>query len=337
MKKRWLWQIIALILSLALTLSSCTLADILGDTGANDVIENDNTDTNGKTDGTESGGSGDSTTTTPTPIPTPDDTPTQDAKFDPSEIPEYSGSAYVKVNGNKPFFTEDDYTTESYEYYNELDSLGRCTYAMASVGKDLMPETSGTGTGSVNPTGWEYNKQYPSQISTKDLYNRCHLIAHQLTGEKGNAKNLITGTRYMNEAMIEFENMVADSVKESGYHVLYRVTPVFEGNNLVASGVLMEAYSVDDGGEDVCFCVYLYNVQPNIYIDYTTGENRLADGVVDDSVDVSQYKYVINTNNNKFHKADCSQGPSQKNSEYTNEDRETLISKGYKSAGCCNP
>lgn len=197
-----------------------------------------------------------------------------------TDIPQYDGSStYVIINDNKPFFEDGDHTTKSYETYGELDSLGRCTVTMACVGKDVMPakdEERGS-ISNVKPTGWVQNKYDSKLVEGGWLYNRSHLIGWQLTAENANEKNLITGTRYFNvDGMLPFENMVADYVRETGNHVLYRVTPVFEGSNLLASGVLMEALSMEDSGEDICFCVYVYNVQPGIEIDYATGENRLA-------------------------------------------------------------
>ncbi len=188
------------------------------------------------------------------------------------EIPDYAGDPFVSVNGNIPFFVEEELTTESYEFYSELDSLGRCGMTMACIGTDLMP-TEGRGSiSSVKPTGW-HSVQYDC-VEGKSLYNRCHLIGFQLAGENANRKNLITGTRYLNvEGMLPFEELVADYVKETDDHVLYRVTPLFTGTNLVAEGVLMEGWSVEDDGESICFCVYAYNVQPGIGIDYATGES----------------------------------------------------------------
>ena len=202
-----------------------------------------------------------------------------------ASIPEYSDNAYVVINNNTPFFTEADYTTEAYENYSELDSLGRCGVVMACLGKETMPEKDEE-RGSINnvtPSGWVQKKYDASLVSGGWLYNRCHLIGWQLSAENDNEKNLITGTRYFNagnseeQGMLLFENMVADYIKETENHVIYRITPVFEGNNLVASGILMEAYSVEDSGEGICFNVYFYNVQPGIEIDYATGESRLAD------------------------------------------------------------
>lgn len=191
------------------------------------------------------------------------------------DIPAYSGEAYVAVNGNQPFFTEADYTTVSYETYSPLDGLGRCGAAEANVGQDLMPTEKRGNIGSVKPTGWHTSKY--DFVDGQNLYNRCHLIGYQLAAENANKQNLITGTRYLNvTGMLPFENMVADYVKETDNHVLYRVTPIFDGTDLVARGVLMEAWSVEDNGEGICFNVYCYNVQPGVEIDYATGDNWAA-------------------------------------------------------------
>ena len=194
------------------------------------------------------------------------------------ELPAYSDSAYVEIDGNQPYFTDaDKQETEAFEEYSDLDYLGRCGTAYANVGQELMPadgEKRGS-IGQVKPTGWHTVKY--DCVDGKYLYNRCHLIGWQLTAENANKQNLITGTRYLNiEGMLPFENMVADYVKETGNHVLYRVTPVFEGSNLVASGVQMEAWSVEDDGEGICFNVYCYNVQPGVEIDYASGESQAA-------------------------------------------------------------
>ena len=184
---------------------------------------------------------------------------------------------YVELNGNQPAFTQEELTADSYETYGSLDALGRCTTAMASIGPDLMPTEDRGDIGSVRPTGWEQNSY--DWVDGKSLYNRCHLIGFQLTGENANDRNLITGTRYLNvDGMLPFENLVADYIHETGNHVLYRVTPVFQGAELVARGVQMEALSVEDGGEGVCFNVFCYNVQPGVEIDYATGENWAEEG-----------------------------------------------------------
>ena len=189
------------------------------------------------------------------------------------EVPAWSGSPYVIINDNQPLFEESDLVTDSYEYYGALDDLGRCTVTMACIGTDLMPTEDRGDIGKVKPTGWVQN--FYESVDGGALYNRCHLIGFQLTGENANKENLITGTRYMNvEGMLPFENQVAEYVKRTANHVLYRVTPIFEGDDLVASGVQMEAWSVEDDGKGVCFHVYVYNVQPGIVIDYSTGENH---------------------------------------------------------------
>ena len=189
------------------------------------------------------------------------------------EIPAYSGQPYVEIDGNQPGFTEKEKTKKSFERYSELDSLGRCGVAYANVGKDLMPTKKRGSIGKVKPSGWHTVKY--DIVDGKYLYNRCHLIGYQLTAENANEKNLITGTRSMNvDGMLPFENMVADYVKETGNDVLYKVTPVFEGKDLLARGVQIEAYSVEDKGDGICFNVFVYNVQPGIRIDYATGESK---------------------------------------------------------------
>ncbi|MBE6755465.1 MAG: DNA/RNA non-specific endonuclease [Clostridia bacterium] len=195
--------------------------------------------------------------------------------IDISSLPAYSSSPYVTVNDNVPQFTTSQMkTTESFETYTELDSLGRCGTAFACIGKDIMPTGERGEIGQVKPSGWKTVKY--DIVDGKYLYNRCHLIGWQLTGENANNKNLITGTRYMNvDGMLPFENMVDDYIEETGNHVLYRVTPIFKDNELVARGVQIEAYSVEDDGDGVCFNVYCYNVQPGVKIDYETGESIL--------------------------------------------------------------
>ncbi len=191
------------------------------------------------------------------------------------EIPQYSGQPYIEVNNNIPFFEEGEFQEEAFEEYIELDSLGRCGTAYACLSKELMPTGERGKIGMIKPTGW-HTVKYPEVIEDLYLYNRCHLIAWCLTGENANEKNLITGTRYMNiEGMLPLEEMVANYIDRTNNHVLYRVTPIYEGANLVASGVLMEAYSIEDNGEGISFCVYCFNVQPGITIDYSTGESTL--------------------------------------------------------------
>lgn len=190
-------------------------------------------------------------------------------------IPEFDGSTcFVIINNDVPFFETSEITTVSFERFSELDNLGRCGVAMACIGLDLMPTEDREEIGHVLPSGW-HSVQY-DVVPGKNLYNRCHLIGFQLTGENDNEKNLITGTRDMNnEAMLPFENAIAAYVKSTGHHVMYRVTPIYNGNELVARGVLMEAMSVED--DTIRFCIYAYNAQPGVVIDYRTGESRLAD------------------------------------------------------------
>lgn len=198
--------------------------------------------------------------------------PTGGLSADP--IPLFSSEPYVVLDGNIPSFLPEELTSEAYEFYSPLDVLGRCGYAQACIGRELMPEEERQGIGQIKPSGWQTVKY--DCVDGKYLYNRCHLIGFQLTGENANKSNLITGTRYLNvEGMLPFENMVADFVKETGIHVLYRVTPVFRGAELVARGVRIEALSVEDGGRGICFNVYCYNNQPGVVIDYATGQSRL--------------------------------------------------------------
>lgn len=254
--------------------------------------------------------------------------------FDLSQVPEYSGEPYVAINDNVPYFTDAEMTTESFEEYSELDALNRCGVTMASIGRDLMPTEKRGNIGHIRPTGWVTAKY--DFVDGKYLYNRCHLIGFQLTGENDNERNLITGTRYMNtQGMLPFENMVADYVKETGNHVLYRVTPVFEGDNPLASGVLMEARSVEDNGEGISFCVFAYNVQPGVELDYTTGESWAAG----QAVQGDEEHFVLNTSSRKFHTPDC---PSAATIKEDNRDefkgsRDLLIAQGYSPCGQCKP
>lgn len=200
---------------------------------------------------------------------------TSNESYDIENLPEYDGNSYVIVNDNIPYFKEEEYTTTSFEKYSELDSLGRCGVAYANISKDLMPTEKRGSIGMIKPSGWQTIKY--DHIDGKYLYNRCHLIGYQLTGENANEKNLITCTRSMNtKGMLQFENMVTKYIKDTGNHVLYRVTPVFEGNNLVATGVEMEAYSVEDSGKGIKFNVFVYNIEDGIIIDYKTGDSKLA-------------------------------------------------------------
>ena len=295
--------------------------------------------------------------------------------FQLSDIPEYSGSPYVAVNGNGPYFLESDLTDVSFESYSDLDALGRCGVAYASVSTDTMPTEKRGSIGEVKPTGW-HNKKYDF-VDGKYVYNRCHLIGYQLTAENANEKNLITGTRYLNvQGMLPFENLTADYVKETGNHVLYRVTPIFEGDNLLASGVLMEAESVEDDGDGVLFCVYVYNVQPGVAIDYATGDNWLAEdggaksaaaagsgnssasengantssggkntsagssgSTVSKTSDSESGTYILNTKTMKFHRPDCTSVEkikAENKEEYTGK-RSKLIEEGYEACKSCKP
>lgn len=294
-----------------------------------------------------------------------------DSSFNLSSIPAYSGEPYVVVNNNVPYFNDNDLAqTASFETYIDLDSLGRCGVAYANVGQDLMPTGKRGSIGQVKPSGWHTVKY--DNVDGKFLYNRCHLIGWQLSGEDANEKNLITGTRYLNvTGMLPFENMVADYVKETNNHVLYRVTPVFEGNNLVANGVLMEAISVEDQGDGVEFNVFCYNVQPGISIDYATGDSH-ADGSdaaasssssstassvnnqtttstapatsgttvkEDTSSSTSAATYILNSKSKKFHLPTCSSVGQMKEAnkeEYTGS-RDELIAQGYDPCKKCNP
>lgn len=192
------------------------------------------------------------------------------------DIPQYSNKSYVIINGNEPYFSEEDINTNTFEKYGELDNLGRCTLAYANIDKSMMPTEKRGSIGSIKPTGWHTIKY--DIVDGKYLYNRCHLIGYQLTGENANEKNLITCTRSMNTiGMLEFENKVAKYIKDTNNHVLYRVTPVFEGDNLLATGVEMEALSIEDNGEGIKFNVFVYNIEDGVIIDYKTGDSKLYD------------------------------------------------------------
>lgn len=284
--------------------------------------------------------------------------------FSLTNVPTYSGNAYVALNNNTPYFDVEQVTAVSVEFYSPLDSLERCGMTYACVGQDLMPTEERGSIGMVKPTGWHTVKY--DCVDGGYLYNRCHLIGYQLSGENANTQNLITGTRYLNiQGMLPFENMIADYVKETDNHVAYRVTPIFNGNNLVADGVLMEGYSIEDDGEGICFCVFAYNVQPGVAIEYATGESTLAeqptvssqtnntstsdssstkrdDTTVSSNADESEKvaaSYILNTNSKKFHYPTCSSVGQMKASnkqEYTGS-RDDLIAKGYSPCGRCHP
>lgn len=251
-------------------------------------------------------------------------------------LPPYADCPWVAINNNIPEFDESLFTTESSEFYNELDQLGRCGACFANIGQDLMPTEPRGSIREVHPSGW-WQESYDF-VEGGVLYNRCHLIGFQLTGENANDHNLITGTRYLNtEGMLPFEEMVAKYIKTTGNHVLYRVTPVFEGSDLVAKGVHMEAMSVEDRGEGVCFNVYCYNVQPGVTIDYATGESRLSS--VQAPSEETADTYVLNTLRRKFHLPDCAsvtQMNENNREDYTGS-REDLIAGGYEPCGRCKP
>ena len=258
------------------------------------------------------------------------------------EIPQYAGAPYTEIHNNIPFFADDEITDQSFEIYSPLDALGRCGVAFACVGQDLMPTEERGSIGQIKPSGWHLVKY--DCVDGKYLYNRCHLIGYQLTAENANERNLITGTRYLNiEGMLPFENQVADYVQQTGNHVLYRATPIFEGDNLLASGVLMEGYSVEDSGTGICFCIYAYNVQPGVQIDYATGESVLADAVPPEPTEQAppedEPNYVLNHSTRKFHRPNCSSVEDIKpsNREDYFGSREALIEKGYVPCKRCRP
>ena len=290
----------------------------------------------------------------------------QKSIIDLDSVPQYSDEAYVEINGNEPFFKKSELTTTAFEQYSELDALGRCGVAYACIGIETMPTKDREDIASVTPTGWEYNGISNNNtydfIENEYVYNRCHLIAHRLAGEDANEKNLITGTRYMNiEGMLPFETQVSEYVKNTENHVLYRVTPIFDGLNYVASGVLMEAYSVEDSGRGVCFCIYAYNVQPGVTIDYFSGINVQSgeklpeieppsqspstpepdDGVANTphANDGVIMDYVLNTNSKKFHipGKTCSNRIGENNREEYHGTRNELIANGYSPCGTCKP
>ena len=284
-------------------------------------------------------------------------------------IPKFTDKPYVTINNNEPFFEESDYTSTSFEKYSDLDNLGRCGLAFANIGQDLMPTEERGAIGMIKPSGWQTVKY--DNVSGKYLYNRCHLIGYQLTAENANEKNLITGTRYLNiEGMLPFENMLADYIKETGNHVLYRVTPIYEGNNLLANGVLMEGKSVEDNGSGICFNIFAYNNQPGISINYANGDSFLlksSESKIDESAtntaidtnsksekksteestnqstvntsDADSSTYILNTNSHKFHLPTCSsvKRMSDSNKEEVTATRDELIKEGYEPCKICNP
>lgn len=289
-------------------------------------------------------------TSSPTASTEPSDSPQSDMLGQPvlaspavnfSEIPAYSGRTYIPVNDGKPYFTEQDLEAgkASFELYSDLDSLGRCGTAFASINMELMPTEDRESISEVTPSGWN-NKEYDS-VDGGWLYNRCHLIGFQLAGENANPCNLITGTRSFNvDGMLPFENMTADYIKETNNHVLYRVTPYFEDNNLVASGVLMEGRSIEDDGEGIEFCNYVYNVQDGITINYANGDSQAT--AAQPAVPQQQSpanEYVLNTNSMKFHYSWCKSvnRMSERNKQIFTGSREEVINMGYDPCKNCNP
>ncbi len=293
--------------------------------------------------------------------------------LDPTTIPAYSGSPYVEVQSNEPQFSDTDKARGDFENYSDLDSLGRCGVAFALISTQTMPTQERGSIGMIKPSGWQ-TVRYDGLVDGNYLYNRCHLIGYQLAGENANEKNLITGTRYLNtEGMLPFEDQVAAYVKSTGNHVLYRATPIFEGENLVASGVQLEAWSVEDKGAGVSFNVYCYNVQPGVTIDYATGDSSLAEvaaeqpseesddaasaetaeqsddttATVEDeapttstpSAQSAEQTYVLNTNSKKFHRTGCSSvsSMSAKNRRDFTGTRDEVIAQGYDPCQKCNP
>ena len=263
--------------------------------------------------------------------------PTTDVKLLASE---YSGEPFIAVNDNLPYFSDSEkQNTEAFENYSDLDSIGRCGVAYANICKELMPTEERESLSSVTPSGWN-NKKYDF-VDGGWLYNRAHIIGFQLAGEQANELNLITGTRYFNvDGMLTFENMVADYVKETNNHVLYRVTPIYDGNNLVAEGVLMEGWSVEDNGDGICFNVFCYNVQPGVEINYATGDSWEASSKPEEpDTSNEENTYILNTNSKKFHKETCSNATdiSEKNRETKKTSRDELIEQGYSPCGTCKP
>lgn len=277
-------------------------------------------------------------------------------EFDLKYIPEYSGKPYYELNNGVPFFKADELTTAPYEYYSPLDELGRCGECIACIGKEMMPTEKREGIGMIKPSGWQLVR-YDGIVSGNYLFNRCHLIGYQLTGENANECNLITGTRYLNEeGMLPFENKTASYIRKTNNHVMYRATPIFKGDDLLAYGVLIEAESVEDNGTGLRLNVFCYNVQPHINIDYSSGKSYLmdSDGLTtkicittalettvtsQKSAKSEKCDFILNTNSKKFHLPDCKSVTDikEKNKrEYVGE-REKLIEDGYSPCKQCNP
>lgn len=279
-----------------------------------------------------------------------DDTVSQAEIFIPEQTkyPAYTGEAHTVINGNIPFFTKEEQTDQTYESYSDLDEMGRPGIATACLGTDTMPAENECreAIGMIKPAGWHTIK-YPGIISDLYLYNRCHLIGWQLSGENANERNLITGTRYLNvTGMLPFENQIADYIRSTENHVMYRVTPVYTGDNLLCDGLLLEALSVEDNG--LSFCVYCYNVQPGIVIDYATGDSWLDNETSDETLELEtedmtghsgQTAYILNTNSMKIHTPDCPFAAkiADHNKKEHNGEMSTLLSNGYTACGQCLP
>lgn len=320
MSKKWKKTALSILLILALSLSACLQTELQQTSYSQEEAGKNN------------------------PLEAPERTKQGKNPADSSEdisltnIPAYSGSAYVPLNGNIPEFSETEYSRDSFETYSDLDSLGRCGTAFANIGPDLMPKGKRESINQIKPSGWQSVKY--DFVDGKYLYNRCHLIGYQLAGENANEKNLITGTRYLNvDGMLPFENMVADYVKETGNHVLYRVTPRFEGDNLIANGLQMEALSMEDNGEGICFHVYVYNHQPDIMIDYATGDSTAAKDGTLPNASAQVAEYVLNTNTKKFHAVSCASADDMKesNKEIYHGERAKLLEQGYEPCSRCKP
>ena len=348
--------ILALLLAAALLLGGCVQTNPAGPSSGTETTAATTVTT------TVATGTGQETTTAPA-ATRPTTEPTDPGEWPGADVP------YVVLGDNVPDFTDADGGETSYERYSDLDQQGRCGVAMACIGRDLMPTEERGSIGQVKPSGWQTVKY--DFVDGKYLYNRCHLIGYQLSGENANVKNLITGTRYLNvEGMLPFENMVADYVKETGNHVLYRVTPLFVGRELVARGVRMEAWSVEDDGDGVCFDVFCFNVQPGVVIDYSTGSSREEKGgtVATTTTTTTKQtttttkktttttkktttttaatratsaarKYVLNTSTKKFHLPGCRDVDKiiAENYREVTEERDELIRSGYSPCGHCKP
>ncbi len=312
--KRFLTPIIIVISIFSLMLGGCLGSGISSDDGPEQILQSE--------------------TATQTEI-------SKNSFADLDDIPQFSGEAYCVINDNIPDLSTEDADKTYFENYAPLDNLGRCGVTFACLGLETMPTEDRGEIGQVKPSGWKTAKY--DCVDGKYLYNRCHLIGFQLSGENANERNLITGTRYMNvQGMLPFENMVADYIKETGNHVLYRVTPIFKGDELVARGVQMEALSVEDEGDGICFNVYCYNNQPGVKLDYATGESVAFDDdpALNYGKDTTDEKcdYVLNTNSKKIHLPDCSSAKSMsdKNREEYFGTKEELLNKGYTECGQCN-